>query len=175
MFSTLDGLLIIPPIFLLVVAWRSSDAVQDLVVNRQKLTKRIVGAASPIAVRYTIWDTQIAGFGLRVTSSGIKTFLIRYRAKGRSAKRYVTLGRYGIVTVQEAREHERRILGAVVNGNDPAHEVATCRLVSTLAVVATDFLADHVALKRKPKTLSSYTTPLNVTSFRNSGSEGCPN
>jgi len=87
----------------------------------QKLTKRVIDGATPTSVRYCIWDAQVAGFGVRVTSSGIKTFILRYRTKGRSAiKRYVTLGRFGVVTVEQAREGAKRLLGSVAHGDDPA-------------------------------------------------------
>lgn len=73
----------------------------------------------------------------------------------------MTLGRYGVVTAEEAREHARRILGAVANGEDPAHDFAPKRTIPMLAAVADDFLNNHVALKRKPKTRSSYAHVLN--------------
>lgn len=122
-----------------------------------KLTKRTVDAASPNGRRYVLWDAQMPGFGLRVSSSGTKTFILRYRPKRPSAsKRYVTLGRYGIVTVEQAREGAKRTLGAVAGGQDPAKETKVSRSSPTLAAVAADFLADHVALKRKAKTLALY-------------------
>ena len=72
--------------------------------ERQRLTKRIVDAAKPGANRYTIWDAVVPGFGLRITSTGTKTFTLRYRARGRRAqKRYLSIGRYGVLTVEEAR------------------------------------------------------------------------
>jgi hypothetical protein len=35
-----------------------------------RLTKRIVEAAAPTLERYTIWDTELKGFGLRVEPAG---------------------------------------------------------------------------------------------------------
>lgn len=128
---------------------------------RQKLTKRTVDAAAPNALRYTFWDAQVPGFGIRITSSGVKTFILRYGPKESSGKkRYLTLGRYGIVTVEEAREAARRKLGAVANGEDPVRDATERRTVPTLAVAAAEFLATHVSLKRKPKTAASYTHAL---------------
>ena len=123
-----------------------------------KLTKRTVDAAGPTGRRHEIWDSQTPGFGLRITIAGTKTFILRYRPKGRSAsKRYMTLGRHGIITVEQARDLAKRNLGNVATGKDPALEEATKRLSKNLADVAADFLSEHVALKRKPKTLASYT------------------
>ena len=52
-----------------------------------KLTKRTVDAAELEAERYILWDSALKGFGLRVETSGTKTFLVRYRIAGR--KRFV--------------------------------------------------------------------------------------
>ena len=130
--------------------------------ERQRLTKRIVDAAKPGANRYTIWDAVVPGFGLRITSTGTKTFTLRYRARGRRAqKRYLSIGRYGVLTVEEARDHARKVLGAVASGEDPAREIANHRETSALSEVADDFMSAHVKLKRKDKTIASYEHVLN--------------
>jgi hypothetical protein len=67
------------------------------------LTMRGIEAAKPAIKRYEIWDSELAGFGVRVGLSGSKTFVIRYRAEGggRDApRRYVTVGRFGALTVE---------------------------------------------------------------------------
>jgi Arm DNA-binding domain len=68
------------------------------------LTKRVIDSCAPTDKRYDLWDSQVSGFGVRVGTSGVKTFLVRYRADGggRSApRRYVTVGRYGALTVEQ--------------------------------------------------------------------------
>jgi hypothetical protein len=59
-----------------------------------KLTKRAVDAADVRAKDYFIWDDELPGFGLRVFSSGKRSYLIQYRALGRT-RRY-TIGLHGI-------------------------------------------------------------------------------
>jgi hypothetical protein len=89
------------------------------------LTKRVVDAATPGPARFDMWDTNLAGFGLRVEASGTKTFIVRYRADGggRTApRRFATVGRFGPLTVDEARKQARIILGAAATGEDPAGE-----------------------------------------------------
>ena len=58
-----------------------------------KLSKPIVDAAGPDAAEYTLWDSEVPGFGLRVRPSGAKSFVLMYRAGGRLRK--LTVGQYG--------------------------------------------------------------------------------
>ena len=86
-------------------------------------TKRTVDGCAPSDKRYDVWNSQVPGFGLRVGTSGVKTFIVRYRADGsaRSApRRYVTVERYGAVTVEQARKKAQQILAEATVGDDPA-------------------------------------------------------
>jgi hypothetical protein len=51
-----------------------------------KITKRIVEAADAREKDYLIWDDQLPGFGLRVFSSGKRSYVIQYRTRGRSRR-----------------------------------------------------------------------------------------
>ncbi len=86
---------------------------------RTKLTKRFIDALTPpIGTRQIAWDSNLAGFGLRITASGHKGFVVQYRVGGRS--RQVTLGDYGVLTLDQARDRAKKVLGDVANGLDPA-------------------------------------------------------
>lgn len=87
------------------------------------LTKGLVDQCKASVKRYDVWDSKLSGFGLRVGPSGAKTYVVRYRADGggRSApKRYVTVGRHGTLTVEQARKKAQQILAEVTVGEDPA-------------------------------------------------------
>jgi integrase len=106
-----------------------------------------------------LWDIELKGFGLRVEPSGVKSFIARYRAGagGRTApKRFVSIGRYGALTPDDARRRAREILGAVANGQDPADAISKERAAATVGELARAFVAEHVRKKRKPKTIESY-------------------
>ncbi len=94
-----------------------------------KLSKRVVDAAKPSPGRYIIWDAELPGFGLRVESTGRKTFIARYRVGGgrSGAQRQATIGRYGILTLDQARRLARKTLGAAASGGDPVGEKRSAR------------------------------------------------
>ena len=92
-----------------------------------KLNKRTVDAlVPPKAGQDFIWDTEIKGFGVRVGSTGAKTFVIQYvNAEGRL--RRVKIGRFGVFTVEQARDLAKIKLGAVAAGEDSAEEARRAR------------------------------------------------
>ena len=95
------------------------------------LTKRQVDAADVKTGRYYVWDSLLPGFGLRVETTGSKTFIVRYRGEGggrTAAQRFVTIGRFGPLTPEQARKQARTILGSVAQGEDPADARRTKRL-----------------------------------------------
>jgi len=77
-------------------------------------------SASGKATQAFYRDASIPGFGLRVTSGGAKSFIIEKRIKGRVKR--VTIGRYGNLTVPQARKEAMKLLGEVAIGKDPQAE-----------------------------------------------------
>lgn len=84
-----------------------------------KLTKRIVDAAHPRAERYDLWDDELAGFGLRVSPSGHKSWFAFYRTSAGDARRQ-TIGPTSLFTPEQAREDAGEILRTAKRGGDPA-------------------------------------------------------
>lgn len=90
-----------------------------------KLTKRSIDAAQfdPDGGGWQwLADDEVAGFGVRVWPSGTKSFVVRYRTRGARRDRYLTLGKYGVLTLQEARERARKELVRVLEGEDPLED-----------------------------------------------------
>ena len=126
---------------------------------QSRLTKRALDQAEPLAKPYFVWDGELRGFGVRIDPGGARTFAVRYRPKGHGAsapKRFITLGRYGPLTVDEARNRAKEILGAVATGADPAADLALKRAASTFMEIADLFLREHVGPKRKMSTAQDY-------------------
>ena len=104
-----------------------------------KLTKRIVDAATAAKGELFLWDDELPGFGLRVKTSGAKSFLVQYRnANGRS--RRLTLGRYGVLTVEEGRKEAKLALAEVVKGSDPAESKKLARGAMTIEELCREYL-----------------------------------
>ncbi len=98
-------------------------------------------------------DSAIAGFGLRVTSAGAKSFIVEKRIDGRVKRK--TLGRYGNLTVEQARKEAMKFLGKVASGGDPIREVSEKRAQRiTLKDAFDDYLTTRKSLK--PNTLNDY-------------------
>jgi len=91
----------------------------------QRLTKRVVDEAAPRECDHLVWDSEIKGFGLKVTSRGQKIFLLQYRyPRGRAGRvRRFTIGAHGSVTVEQARRIAEAKRGDVARGIDPMAEL----------------------------------------------------
>src|ERR1700722_13622840 len=112
-----------------------------------KITKRVVDQLAPASDRFIVWDNELAGFGLRVAPTGIKTFIVRYRSEGggRTAPQHLmAIGRYGVLTPDEARKKARGILGAVTKGEDPAGGQLAARKQMTVAELCDVYLKQGV-------------------------------
>ena len=87
------------------------------------LNKRNVDALKPAEKPYIAWDDRVTGFGLRVQPSGVRSYLVNYRAGAggrKAANRRLVLGRHGRVTADQARRMAQETLGKVAAGEDPA-------------------------------------------------------
>ncbi|MEM8850876.1 MAG: site-specific integrase [Pseudomonadota bacterium] len=103
-----------------------------------KLTKRVVDAADVREKDYVIWDDELPGFGLRVFKSGKRSYILQYRAAGRS-RRY-SIGLHGIWTPDTARKEARVQLGKIAQGENPAEE----RLIQRNAITVEELAAQYV-------------------------------
>ena len=108
-------------------------------MHKIKLTKTAVDALPIPEKGYTLaWDTDITGFGVRVMSSGTKTFVLQQRIHGKD--RRMTLGRYGKVTVEQARKDAKVKTGLIASGGDPVAEKRRAAIATkTLAEVLADY------------------------------------
>ena len=90
-------------------------------MTRLTFTDSLVAEAkAPASTRVELWDSELPGFGLRVSGTGRKTWQLMYRLGGR--KRRLTLGGYPALPLEVARDAALTALDAVARGRDPAAE-----------------------------------------------------
>jgi integrase len=124
----------------------------------QHITKRTVDALATGKHHDYVWDSELPGFGVRVTASGFKAYVAQYRLPGlgrRGTVKRITLGSHGVLTPDEARKLARRELGKVAHGLDPAADRAARRGAQTVKEFGSAYFGD-VKLRRKRTTAYEY-------------------
>ena len=74
------------------------------------------------------WDEKLAGFGIRVTSTGVKSFILQRRINGRDKR--ITIGRYGDLTAEQAKKEAKKLAGEIAGGVDPIADKAKKKIES---------------------------------------------
>ena len=98
--------------------------------------------------RHIIWDDQVTGLGLRIYPSGRKAFILSYRNADRQ-KRLLTLGRYGVLTVKQARDMALRELGEVTRGKDPTELRRARNRAATVKELCEAYTRDYARPHKK--------------------------
>jgi integrase len=108
-----------------------------------RLTKRTIDTIKPGPTEFSIWDSDISGFGIRIRPSGAMSYLVMYRTGGRNSPlRKVTIGSVGKLTVEEARAAARKILAKAELGEDVAERLAIARKAETMAELCDLYFRD---------------------------------
>jgi Arm DNA-binding domain len=97
--------------------------VQIVAAEKVKFTERSVETLQISDERATFWDSELVGFGLRITSRA-KVYFVKYRVCG--VQRTYRIGVHGKPwTAAAARREASLLLQAVCRGIDPTEERAT--------------------------------------------------
>jgi integrase len=114
---------------------------------KARITKRLVDSLkAPGTGRLRCYDDQLPGFGVVVYPSGRKSFVVEYGPASR--RRRMTLGRYGPLTVDQARTLAMTRLGEVAHGQDPLSQRQERARVPTVAEWVAEYL-EGVRLRKK--------------------------
>jgi len=118
-------------------------------VPHQRLTKRFIDAIpSPTEGQTFLRDTLLPGFALRLTPSA-KSFVLERRIHGRM--RRITLGRYGDLTLEQARNMAQKLGGEIAIGGDPAQAKLDRRTEATFGDLETTYVERHGIHKKSVK------------------------
>lgn len=115
-----------------------------------KITNTTVSRLTPPEAGYRLeWDSELRGFGVRVTAAGAKAYIAQAKVGGKA--RRVTLGRHGTITADQARKKAKTELGRMADGTDPSAEKQHQKALSvTLREVADDYKANRRTAKGLP-------------------------
>lgn len=110
------------------------------------LTVKAAAAAKAGSTRRELPDGYLPGLYLVVQPSGAKSWAVRYRHNGRTRK--LTLGRYPVLSLADARDKAREALAVADAGDDPVAERRSRRDADTVAALVADFIKRHASKKR---------------------------
>lgn len=111
-----------------------------------RLTKKVIEAAThPASGQVFLRDSGLQGFGVRLTP-GAKSFILERFIHGRV--RRMTLGRYGELTLDQARDLAREKIGEIAKGSDPAEERRRHRQSATWGDLERLYLERHAIHKK---------------------------
>lgn len=120
-----------------------------------RLTKTLVDNLEPIEGKFQTFyrDNLLKGFALRITSNGVKSFVVETRINRRVKRK--TLGKYGNLTTEEARKLAKDFLGKVAMGYDP---IAAKKTKLIKGITLRDVFKDYFKARKdlKPRTKKDY-------------------
>jgi integrase len=110
------------------MAWQSGSDIKRLPV--------------PVKGSKVHYDAEVAGFGIRVTANGARSFILNYYVAGR--ERRFTIGDHREWTVTEARKEALRLRQMVSKGEDPVADKKALREAPTVAELCDRFEEEHL-------------------------------
>ncbi|GGY61461.1 integrase [Cellvibrio zantedeschiae] len=87
--------------------------------SKLRFTKELLLALPIAAKRERYRDSKVEGLVLDILTTGKKVFRVYKRVRGTPAPISVTIGRFPEVTIEQARTHALKILGAISLGVNP--------------------------------------------------------
>jgi integrase len=128
---------------------------------RLKLTSAAVKRIKPPATgQADYFDKLLPSFGLRVSHSGTKSWVVMTRVNGKLIR--VTVGRFAAIDLSDAREKARSIIQAAEAGLDPRRIEDERRRKrardqqNTFEALAEEFMAKHVRPHLRSSTAREY-------------------
>ena len=126
---------------------------------KKRITDSTVEAAQPGEKDTYIWDSVVSGFGCKVTPAGARTYLLQYKAQGRT--RRLTIGPAHAWKAKDARSEAARAKTEIAKGLDPQAERMRQKTFWTVAEGMAAWL-EHGKEKWATRTAEEY-----VGSFEN--------
>lgn len=107
-----------------------------------KLTKRTLDTMTCPEGKgqHRVYDAANPGFGVTLSKTGRRTFFVEYVPPGGGNRRRMTIGTYGPMTLDQARDEAHRVLGEVAAKRDPLVARESERVAGTFRDWTTRYL-----------------------------------
>jgi integrase len=119
-----------------------------------KIYKRVVEALEVRDRDFDHFDDDLKGFGVRVRTSGRKTYFVMMRHK--CVMRRFTIGPHGAVTAEAARLKAKQIISDLAIDKNPTAEQDAVRNSVTVRSLGERFIVEYVPCHLKPSTAGEY-------------------
>ncbi len=136
-----------------------------MAAERVRITKRVVDALSADGSDRFLWDSDVIGFGIRISPVGKLVYVLQYRIEGR--QRRFKIGPHGSPwTPETARTEAQSLLGKVVDGVDPQQEKIaerkemTIKDLSEIYLDETLFTAKESSVRQARNNIENHILPL---------------
>jgi Arm domain-containing DNA-binding protein/integrase-like protein len=117
-------------------------------------TKSVEKLPAPKTGNRIFYDSEVKGFGCRVTSAGVKSFILNYRTRSGRERRY-TIGPVSEWTATAARNEAKDLKKQIERGGDPLGAIRSDREAPTVADMCERFREEHFP-KKRPTTQRLY-------------------
>lgn len=89
-----------------------------------KLTTAKIEKLEPQDKQYFVWDVRFTGLGLRISPGGSKAFIYQGRVGGTGIPKRITLGKFPIMSLQDAIDAASEVSKQLSSGIDPSRTKA---------------------------------------------------
>jgi len=112
-----------------------------------KINNTLLGTLKATQTPFEVNDTDLKGFGLRVQPSGVMSYFVRYRLRGKQTR--FVIGRTTEFTPAQARDAAKSTLAGINLGTNPLDDRQPVKEAKTLGQFITDDFAPWVNTHRK--------------------------
>ena len=117
-------------------------------------TRRLAKLVAPKSGNRIYYDSDVSGFGFRVTAAGAGSFVLNYHTRSGRERRY-TIGPASEWTVTAARNEAKELKRQIERGGDPMASIRADREAPTVADMCERFREEHLP-KKRPATQRLY-------------------
>lgn len=119
-----------------------------------RISQQSIKSLAPQSKPYSIWCSDLKGFGVRVNPSGAITFIAKYRIGDK--QQMVTIGRSDRLQAEAARKRAKELMGLAAIGVDQKSQIKAEKKAATVPELAERFLKSYCAHHIKPSTRHDY-------------------